>query len=134
MQGCAYDACSILSRAFACVTLQVNGRDTQLYEQAGLLTQRSVMAHGVTLTDDELALLAKRGTAIAHCPLSNFYFADVPLDTLRCLHAGVKVTPAEQKTLLLAASLCNEPLRKGLPCLSEHSHAQKFAKMQQSNP
>ena len=73
------------------VTLQVNGRDTQLYEQAGLLTQRTVMAHGVTLTDAELQLLAKRGTAIAHCPLSNFYFADVPLDVPRCLEAGVKV-------------------------------------------
>jgi len=73
------------------LTLQVNGRDTQLYEQAGLLTQQTVMAHGVTLTDAELQLLAKRGTAIAHCPLSNFYFADVPLDVLRCLKAGVKV-------------------------------------------
>ena len=73
------------------IILQVNGRDTQLYEQAGLLTQQTVMAHGVTLTDAELQLLAKRGTAIAHCPLSNFYFADVPLDVLRCLKAGVKV-------------------------------------------
>ena len=71
--------------------LQVGGRDTQLYERAGLLTQRTVMAHGVTLTDAELRLLAERGTALAHCPLSNFYFADVSLDVLRCLAAGVKV-------------------------------------------
>ena len=71
--------------------LQVDGRDCQIYEQAGLLTQRTVMAHGVTLTDAELQLLAARGTAIAHCPLSNFYFADVPLDVPRCLKAGVKV-------------------------------------------
>ena len=49
------------------------------------------MAHGVTLTDAELRLLAERGTALAHCPLSNFYFADVSLDVLRCLAAGVKV-------------------------------------------
>lgn len=123
VQGCACDAYFILSRGSACHPLQVNGRDAQLYEQAGLLTHRAVMAHGVTLTDDELALLAKRGTAIAHCPLSNFYFADIPLDTLRCLDAGVKLTPAELKTLLLAAPLCNEPLRKRLPCLSEHSVA-----------
>ena len=71
--------------------LQVNGRDSQLYDQAGLLTQRTVMAHGVTLTDAELQLLADRGTAIAHCPLFNFYFADVPLDVQRCRKAGVKV-------------------------------------------
>ena len=69
----------------------MNGRDARLYEQAGLLTQRTVMAHGVTLTTSELRLLADRGTAIAHCPLSNFYFADVPLDVQRCLKAGVKV-------------------------------------------
>lgn len=73
--------------------LQVNGRDAQMYERAGLLTQRTVMAHGVTLTDAELALLAQRGTAIAHCPLSNFYFADVPLDVQRCLDAHVMVQP-----------------------------------------
>ncbi|CAK0782316.1 hypothetical protein CVIRNUC_005629 [Coccomyxa viridis] len=70
---------------------EVGGRDAQLYERAGLLTQRTVMAHGVTLTDAELRLLAERGTALAHCPLSNFYFADIPLDVLRCLAAGVKV-------------------------------------------
>ena len=75
----------------ACCLLQVGGRDAQLYERAGLLTQRTVMAHGVTLTDAELRLLAERGTALAHCPLSNFYFADIPLDVLRCLAAGVKV-------------------------------------------
>ena len=70
---------------------QVGGGDAQLYERAGLLTQRTVMVHGVTLTDAELQLLAERGTALAHCPLSNFYFADIPLDVLRCLAAGVKV-------------------------------------------
>ncbi len=86
-----FDAKASYHMTESMIILQVNGRDTQLYEQAGLLTQQTVMAHGVTLTDAELQLLAKRGTAIAHCPLSNFYFADVPLDVLRCLKAGVKV-------------------------------------------
>lgn len=62
-----------------------------MYERAGLLTIRTVMAHGVTLTTQELQLLARKGTAIAHCPLSNFFFADVPLDVLKCLDLGVKV-------------------------------------------
>ncbi|CAL8471103.1 g10645 [Coccomyxa elongata] len=70
---------------------EVGGRDARLYDRAGLLTKRSVMAHGVTLTSAELALLAERGTAIAHCPLSNFFFADIPLDVLRCRQLGVKV-------------------------------------------
>ncbi len=74
------------------MVLQVSGRDACLYNRAGLLTKRSVMAHGVTLTLAELALLAERGTAIAHCPLSNFFFADIPLDVLRCRQLGVKVS------------------------------------------
>ena len=74
------------------MVLQVSGRDARLYDRAGLLTKRSVMAHGVTLTSAELALLAERGTAIAHCPLSNFFFADIPLDVLRCRQLGVKVS------------------------------------------
>ena len=82
--------------------LQVGGRDAQLYERAGLLTQRTIMAHGVTLTDAELRLLAERGTALAHCPLSNFYFADVPLDVLRCLAAGVKVRCSQRALRTLA--------------------------------
>jgi len=69
----------------------VGGRDTAIYAAAGLLTERSVMAHGVTLTSAELAVLAASGTAIAHCPLSNFFFADIPLDVLRCRQLGVKV-------------------------------------------
>ena len=71
--------------------MQAGGRDAALYEQAGLLTPRAVMAHGVCVTEAELRLLAERGTAIAHCPLSNAYFADVPLDVLRCRRLGVKV-------------------------------------------
>ncbi|KAK9901242.1 hypothetical protein WJX75_002216 [Coccomyxa subellipsoidea] len=70
---------------------EVSGRDAALYDRAGLLTNRAVMAHGVMLTSAELALLAARGTAIAHCPLSNFFFADIPLDVLRCRELGVKV-------------------------------------------
>lgn len=35
--------------------------------------------------------MAKYGAAIAHCPLSNFYFADVLLKVKHCLQLGVKV-------------------------------------------
>lgn len=62
-----------------------------LFDEAGLLTDRCVMAHGVCLSDQELAVLAERGTAIAHCPLSNFFFADVILRVKHCLHIGVKI-------------------------------------------
>jgi len=32
------------------------------------------MAHGTRLTAAELTLMAARGAAVAHCPLSNFFF------------------------------------------------------------
>lgn len=51
-------------------------RDVDVFEKAGLLTNRCVLAHGVHLNDRELRLLAKRGASIAHCPLSNFFFAN----------------------------------------------------------
>jgi cytosine/adenosine deaminase-related metal-dependent hydrolase len=34
------------------------------------------MAHATQLGDEELGLVAAAGTAIVHCPLSNFYFGD----------------------------------------------------------
>ena len=45
----------------------------------------------VCLRDDELRALAAKGTAIVHCPLSNFYFADVLLRVQHCIDLGVLV-------------------------------------------
>ena len=44
-----------------------------VYDQAGLVTERSVFAHGVQLTAGEFEWLAARGSAIAHCPTSNLF-------------------------------------------------------------
>ena len=57
--------------------MQVNGRDAHLYEQEGLVTQRTVTAHGITLIDAALWLLAIRGTAIAQLPRPKFLCFDV---------------------------------------------------------
>jgi guanine deaminase len=45
------------------------------YERAGLLGERSVLAHNVHVGDDELVRLARTHTAIAHCPSSNAFLA-----------------------------------------------------------
>jgi guanine deaminase len=42
-----------------------------VYEEHGLLTDKTVLAHAVHLTEDEAALVASRGSAVAHCPCSN---------------------------------------------------------------
>lgn len=54
------------------LTVQVNGdRPVPVLDAAGLLTDRTVLAHAVHLTDDEVARIAASGAAVAHCPMSN---------------------------------------------------------------
>lgn len=45
--------------------------DGAVYDQFGLLTNHTVMAHFIYPTDEELALIKERGVTIAHCPQSN---------------------------------------------------------------
>mmetsp|Transcript_18923 Transcript_18923/g.47791 ORF Transcript_18923/g.47791 Transcript_18923/m.47791 type:complete len:464 (-) Transcript_18923:117-1508(-) len=66
-------------------------RDTQIFASSGLLTHKAVMAHGTQLTESELKQLAAAGTALAHCPLSNFFFGDGLLSVAQCRRLGVKV-------------------------------------------
>lgn len=63
---------------------------TEVYETAGLLGSRTVLAHAVHVTDTELARLAATRTVIAHCPTSNQALASgrMPLERLR--RAGVE--------------------------------------------
>lgn len=44
-----------------------------VYDQAGLLGERTILAHGVHLSDQELARVAATGTRLAHCPNSNLF-------------------------------------------------------------
>lgn len=44
-----------------------------VYDHYGLLGRRSVLAHGVHLTDVERARVHETGSAVAHCPTSNLF-------------------------------------------------------------
>ncbi|XP_053698074.1 guanine deaminase [Sabethes cyaneus] len=68
-----------------------NKHYSDVYDEANLLTNRCVMAHGVHLEDDELQVLASRGTSVAHCPLSNTCLGSGMCDAKRLLAAQVKV-------------------------------------------
>ncbi len=50
--------------------------DTEALGRFGLLTRRSVLAHGNFLGDADLAIVRAAGSGVAHCPLSNAYFAN----------------------------------------------------------
>ncbi len=62
--------------------------DAQVLDKFGLLTQRSVMAHGTQLDDTDIDLFKQRGSAVAHCPISNAYFGNgvLPVNKLIVNH------------------------------------------------
>ena len=62
-----------------------------VYDHYGLLDERTVLAHGVWLTPEELDLLARRGARISHCPNSNLFLGSGLFPLHRVLDAGVVV-------------------------------------------
>lgn len=48
-------------------------RYLQVYEQAGLVRERSVFGHGVHLCEEDFACCHAHGAALAHCPTSNMF-------------------------------------------------------------
>ncbi len=66
-------------------------RPVELLDDLGLLGPRTVLAHGVHLTDAEIARLAGTGTTVAHCPASNLKLASGVARVPELLAAGVNV-------------------------------------------
>ncbi|KAJ7173999.1 hypothetical protein C8R43DRAFT_976850 [Mycena crocata] len=62
-----------------------------VYESFGLLRGNTVLAHAVHLTDDEIALVAKRNAGISHCPTSNFNLNSGVAPIGHYLERGIKV-------------------------------------------
>lgn len=62
-----------------------------VYEQAGLLTERSLFAHGVHLCDDQCARLANAGSTVVHCPTSNLFLGSGLFNLQRMQQHGVNV-------------------------------------------
>jgi guanine deaminase len=62
-----------------------------VYDAHGLLTQKTVLAHGVHLTDEEMALIAERGSGVSHCPDSNSALGSGIARVRKMIEAGVKV-------------------------------------------
>ncbi|XP_066567262.1 guanine deaminase [Amia ocellicauda] len=64
---------------------------TDVYNKHNLLTDKTVMAHGCHLTDEELEVFRSRGAAISHCPNSNISLCSGMLDVRRVLKHNVKL-------------------------------------------
>jgi guanine deaminase len=65
--------------------------DTQSLDRFGLLGRRSVLAHAVFLTPDDVDTLCQRRASVAHCPLSNAYFAGAVFPLRAALDKGLQV-------------------------------------------
>lgn len=67
------------------------GSVPRLLDEVGMLSGRALLAHAVHVSDHDIALLARRGSAVAHCPGSNAKLASgiAPLSELRA--AGVSI-------------------------------------------
>lgn len=76
-----YDAyvqshCSESDWAHGYVRDRLDKNDAFALRDFGLLREKSVMAHCNFLDEPDADLFAETGTAIAHCPISNAYFAN----------------------------------------------------------
>lgn len=80
---------------------------SEVYDRFGLLTDKTILAHGIFLTDEEIKLLKERGTTISHCPLSNFCLQSGNLNVRRLLNAGVNVSIGTDVSGGYSASMLN---------------------------
>ncbi|XP_030647259.1 guanine deaminase isoform X1 [Chanos chanos] len=64
---------------------------TDVYKKHHLLTNKTVMAHGCYLTDEELKVFRETGAAISHCPNSNTSLCSGILNTRKVLQNEVKL-------------------------------------------
>lgn len=65
--------------------------DSEVLDGFGLLRESTVLAHADHLTDDDMDRVRSRSAGVAHCPLSNSYFANAVFPLRRALDRGVRV-------------------------------------------
>ncbi|KAM9331390.1 guanine deaminase [Gastrophryne carolinensis] len=64
---------------------------TDVYNRNKLLTDKTVMAHGCYLSNEELLIFREKGAAISHCPNSNISLCSGHLDVRNALKHKVKL-------------------------------------------
>lgn len=64
---------------------------TDVYHKFGLLTDKSVFAHCIHLSDSEIDLLAANNSGISHCPISNSSITSGECRVKHLLKKGLKV-------------------------------------------
>ena len=62
-----------------------------VYDWAGLLGEKTILAHAVHLSEREVQVIAERGAKVSHCPASNSALGSGFCEVRRLLDAGVTV-------------------------------------------
>jgi guanine deaminase len=62
-----------------------------VYDRAGGLGPRTILAHAIHLSAREVARIAETDTALAHCPASNLFLASGTMPMARYRAAGIRV-------------------------------------------
>jgi guanine deaminase len=62
-----------------------------VYDRAGGLGERTVLAHAIHLSDREVQRLVESGSRVAHCPASNLFLSSGVMPLARYLEAGMVV-------------------------------------------
>jgi len=83
--------CSESDWEHAFVRARCGVTDTTALERFGLLSRRTILAHGNFIDDADVATILAAGAGIAHCPLSNVFFSDAVFPLRRMLQQGVHV-------------------------------------------
>ena len=65
---------------------------TQYVDGLGLLDRHTLLAHCVWVTDEDIAIIAKSGASVAHCPLSNLKLGSGIAPIAKMLKAGINVS------------------------------------------
>jgi guanine deaminase len=69
-----------------------NSSYTDVYDSAGLLNEKTILAHGIYLTEEGKNIIKKRGSSVSHCPNSNLALVSGCLNIRDLLERGIKVS------------------------------------------
>ena len=64
---------------------------TEVFEKSGIFDNRTIAAHGVHLTDNDIAILSEKDVSIIHNPSSNLKLSSGICDVTRLIEGGVNV-------------------------------------------
>lgn len=65
--------------------------DTQSLDRFGLLTDKTILAHAILLSDADMSTIKTTASGVAHCPLSNLYFSHAVFPCRKALDFGLKL-------------------------------------------